>query len=323
MKNDPIRAGSRELTAALKRLHREQDAEMARRQKALDQKQQAARAGLLQAAALIDEETYSLFHTLFDVLHSREQHDLDDLRSSGHAMPEEALHVLRLTLPPRVAKALHDRESLEYWNQQIGNLGDMELTRWLQASQLPILRRPPGIPDFDDLVALESTQERTATIRQSVDTSSQKALRKALVPTRSGRRKHPMRDLQHARDLRSRLTPELQALQHRSPGDVSYRADVSVLIASTFPSWPERKRAEILDQVGSLSVRPSQAAAILAGQKYDLSADRVRRGKAMSVSRSRSAPRRLMYSGKLEAIEHARMRKDRGQPNRSGKKPAS
>jgi hypothetical protein len=111
-------------------------------------------------------------------------------------------------------------------------------------------------------------------------------------------------DLERAIALRVELTAKLQKAQRESPSDFTYRAAVRQLVDGQLLTWSDEKRRALVAQIGTLTVKPSLAAATIAARRYHLAVNRVVRGRAPRAVRKR-APRRLVQGGNLYQHEHA------------------
>jgi len=69
--------------------------------------------------------------------------------------------------PPILARASRDDKSLDYWAHEVERRSDQEFVAWLESSRLPPLRRPSGVPDFDELLTLGVAQQRIRQIAWS------------------------------------------------------------------------------------------------------------------------------------------------------------
>src|SRR5688572_4684130 len=78
--------------------------------------------------------------------------------------------------PPILARASRDDKSLDYWAHEVERRSDQEFVAWLESSRLPPLRRPSGVPDFDELLTLGVAQQRIRQIQDGDDRQLQRRL---------------------------------------------------------------------------------------------------------------------------------------------------
>jgi hypothetical protein len=92
--------------------------------------------------------------------------------------------------PPILARARDDHRSLEHWAHEAGTKrSDEEFVAWLESSRLPPLRRPIGVPGFEELDTLEAVKERIEQIHGGDDRQLRRRLRNVVFPLKPGRPK--------------------------------------------------------------------------------------------------------------------------------------
>jgi len=246
------------------------------------------------------------------------------------AQPEPGHDVWAPDRWPRVAMVRRDRRAILHWLSEVRDRTDEQLVQWLRDSHKPLARRPPNTPDFTDILAItargwlnpdspdsesslaphednvrkSTVSERLDSIRQSRNTRLQKQLAVALSPTVRGRRPttKPTERITTAREYRARLTREIQELQLRSQGAVTYRADLRVLVEREIPNVPAHVRVQLIGEIGVLNKKPSQAAAAIVASKTGWTRTAISHGKGPKVPRGRRAPR-VISTDNIEMFE--------------------
>lgn len=178
-------------------------------------------------------------------------------------------------LSPRLALACGDERSLRSWNRQIESASDEQFCRLLTRAS-----EPGAQPDVDELLGLEAPRRRIAEIQSSEDTARQHRLRKALVPTKRGRRAKdvPERDLDRAREARDRVAKVIRLARKATKGasvtDRRRRFHEDVVVPY-FSQVPRADQQGIVDLMMQSAKRPSALASKFV--RFGIAPNRIRR----------------------------------------------